>query len=314
MAQASVRPGDPGDPDDHQPHLPAPNAYAELLRTPGGPAFSAAAFVGRMPMSMYGLGTVLLISMLTGRYGAAGTVAAAGSVGYALCGPIVAKLADQRGQRRVLVPELVIFAASASAFVACAQLRAPFWTLLVTGVVSGASVPPLGSMVRARWSYAAGSAVGGLWYGSRRWRAGLGKRFTVALACAVCGFSAYWAMPGLAVLAGAGFLASLAVAPALSAGYAIQEGQAERNRRTEGMAWLGSTISVGVAGGSALVGRIIDAHGSRWGLSAAAAAGVLALIVCLAGAGRLATARPRDLPGRPGRDVRRWLTAGRIAR
>ena len=50
-------------------------------------------------MSMYGLGTVLLVAAGTGRYGVAGAVAAAGSLGSACCAPQVAKLADRHGQR-----------------------------------------------------------------------------------------------------------------------------------------------------------------------------------------------------------------------
>src|SRR5258706_8151752 len=61
------------------------NPFREVLARPGALRFSAAGFVGRMPMSMFGLGTVLLIASVTGRYGLAGIVAAAGSVGYALC-------------------------------------------------------------------------------------------------------------------------------------------------------------------------------------------------------------------------------------
>ena len=128
------------------------NAYLALLRTPGALAFSATGFVGRMSMSMYGLGTVLLIVLLTGRYGLAGTVAAAGSVGYALCGPIIATQADRLGQRRVLVLQVGVFSVGSVAFVSCAETRAPLWALLVTGVVAGASMPSIGSMVRSRWS------------------------------------------------------------------------------------------------------------------------------------------------------------------
>ncbi len=59
--------------------------YLELLRTPGAAQFSLAGMVGRAPMAMFGLGTILLIAASTGRYGLAGTIAAAGSVSYALC-------------------------------------------------------------------------------------------------------------------------------------------------------------------------------------------------------------------------------------
>src|SRR6266516_2574371 len=60
----------------------AANSYRELLRLPGALAFSASGFLARMPMSMFSLGTVLLIAAVTGRYGLAGLVAAAGAVGY----------------------------------------------------------------------------------------------------------------------------------------------------------------------------------------------------------------------------------------
>ena len=76
--------------------------YADIFRTPGAWRFSAAGVIGRMPMSMFGLGTVLLISAATGKYGVAGTVAAVGSLGYAFSSPQVARLVDSRGQRRVL--------------------------------------------------------------------------------------------------------------------------------------------------------------------------------------------------------------------
>src|SRR5258706_532306 len=57
------------------------NPFREVLARPGALRFSAAGFVGRMPMSMFGLGTVLLIASVTGRDGLAGVVAPAGSGG-----------------------------------------------------------------------------------------------------------------------------------------------------------------------------------------------------------------------------------------
>jgi MFS-type transporter involved in bile tolerance (Atg22 family) len=52
----------------------------------------------------------------------------------------------------VLRPLTLVFAASSIAFIAAAQARAALWLLLVTGALAGASMPGLGSMVRARWS------------------------------------------------------------------------------------------------------------------------------------------------------------------
>ena len=78
------------------------NPFLEVLARPGAWRFSVAGAIGRMPMSMFGLGTVLLIASVTGSYGLAGIVAATGSVGYAVCAPQAARLADRLGQRRVL--------------------------------------------------------------------------------------------------------------------------------------------------------------------------------------------------------------------
>ncbi|MBO0788084.1 MAG: MFS transporter, partial [Actinobacteria bacterium] len=125
--------------------------YLEILRLPGALGFSLAGFFGRMPMSMFALGTVLLVAAVTGRYGVAGLVAAAGSVGYAGCAPLAARLADRLGQDRVLGPQAAVFGTATAGFVAAAQARAPLWLLLVTGALAGATMPSLGPMVRSRW-------------------------------------------------------------------------------------------------------------------------------------------------------------------
>ena len=74
--------------------------YAEIFAIPRAWRFSVAGIIARMPMSMYGLGTVLLISSVTGRYGLAGSVSAAGSIGGAVCAPQLGRLIDRLGQRR----------------------------------------------------------------------------------------------------------------------------------------------------------------------------------------------------------------------
>jgi MFS family permease len=126
--------------------------YVEVLRLPGALGFSSAGFVARMPMSMFGLGTVLLIAALTHRYGLAGIVAAAGSVGYAVAAPQFAKLTDRYGQRRVLRPQVMVFTAATAALMVLAEARAPLPVVMVSSLLAGASMPSMGPMVRARWS------------------------------------------------------------------------------------------------------------------------------------------------------------------
>jgi MFS family permease len=394
--------------------------YLRVLRLPGALRFSAAAAVGRVTMSMFVLGSLLMVSARTGRYGTAGVVAAAVAVSYAFGAAQSARLADRLGQHRVLRPQAAVFGVGTAAFVACAQARAPMWALLLAGCLAGASMPSLGSVVRARWSallgdspllgtayalesvidemifvvgpavatllatevqpaagvvtaaalcitgtlalagqagteppvaaapaasrgrrgglpapglvtlipmfgflgamfasidlstvafaqqhghrplagfllgtYALGSATGGLWYGSRSWHARLERRFAATLCLTVAGVATFWALPGLRSLAVVIFFAGLTISPTLIAGFGLIERQAPPERRTEGMAWVSSSVSVGVAAGAAVAGHIVDAGGARSGYILAACCGGVAVAVCLAGLRLLRAVSPR---------------------
>ena len=397
--------------------------YADIFRIPGAWRFSAAGVIGRMPMSMFGLGTVLLISAVTGKYGMAGTVSAAGSLGYAFSSPRLARLMDATGQRRVLLPLLAIFTAATTALIVTVELHLPTWAFFLPGAIAGAAMPSLGTMVRARWSvllaglprlhaafsfesvadefcfvvgpaavtllatevfpaagvgtaavlclagtlwfaaqrgtepapllvrgedaprpsgprgapapglvvlvpvylllgamfvsidlstvsfaqhfghkplagfilgtYAFGSATGGLWYGSRQWRARVENRFALTLALTVLGVATFWAQPNLITLTCCIYLCGLTIAPTLIAGFSLLEAQARPGRRTEAMSWLSSGISVGVAAGASVVGFILDAHGPRAGYIFAACCGAASVLTCLLGLRRLTGGRGR---------------------
>ena len=126
------------------------NQYLAALGRPGALRFSAAGFIGRLQIAMFGLGTVLLISSFTGRYGLAGLVSAAGAAGYALVSPLMARLADQYGQHTVLRPLIGVFTVATAGLIGGAQAHAPAWVLVFCSGLAGAATPQLGSMVRAR--------------------------------------------------------------------------------------------------------------------------------------------------------------------
>jgi predicted MFS family arabinose efflux permease len=136
-------------------------------------------------------------------------------------------------------------------------------------------------------TYAFGSATGGLWYGSRQWRAPLDFRFAVTLTMTVTGVATFWAQPNLLTLTCVIYLCGLTIAPTLIAGFSLLEAQAQPGRRTEAISWLSSGISVGVAAGASVVGFVIDAHGPRIGYLFAAACGIASAVTCLAGLRRL---------------------------
>jgi MFS family permease len=125
--------------------------YGRLLRTRGAWTFLLPGFAARQPFAMLTLSIVLLVQHTTGSYGAAGAVAAATGVSMALFAPYSGRLADRHGQRAVLVPGVLVHTAAGLALTALALADAPLWALFAAAVPTGASVPQVGPMVRARW-------------------------------------------------------------------------------------------------------------------------------------------------------------------
>jgi MFS family permease len=144
---------------------------------------------------------------------------------------------------------------------------------------------PLAGLVLG--TYALGSAVGGLWYGARRWRAPLDRRFLMTLGGMVLGVAPLWALPSLPVLFVLIFFCGLSIAPTLIAGYGLVERRVPPGLLTEGMAWLSTAIGTGLALGSPVAGRIIDSRGAHWGYAFALCWGIAAVGIGLLGAGHL---------------------------
>lgn len=130
-----------------------PNPYLHVLRTPHAVPMVAAAFIGRLPLSMVGLGSVLLVQDYTGSYALGGGVAAVGAVATAISGPLLGRLADSMGQRRVLLPVLAAFVLAGFCFLFAVRGGWPLWTVFGSAAVAGAGIPPVGSMIRVRWTH-----------------------------------------------------------------------------------------------------------------------------------------------------------------
>ncbi|WP_369359177.1 MFS transporter [Streptomyces sp. cg2] len=128
-----------------------PSPYRAIFGRPGTKSFSAAGLLGRMPLSMTGIGIVTMVSQLTGRYGLAGALSATLALSAAVLGPQISRLVDRHGQRRVLRPATLVALAAVAGLLLSAQQRWPDWTLFAFAACAGC-VPSVGSMVRARWA------------------------------------------------------------------------------------------------------------------------------------------------------------------
>lgn len=385
--------------------------YRGLFDRPGVKAFVLAGLIGRMPMSMLGIGVILLISAITENYATAGAVAATSNVAFAVAAPMSGRLADRFGQGRVIAPFAVVNALALAALMLLAGSGLPQWTLYASGLVVGATSLSIGSMVRARWSviyggsgrlhtafafesvadevvfvtgpalvtvlatavnpyaglivalvcmllgclalasqrdtqppvqsirsasgspilipgiallscvclalgaifgsvdlitvafadehgakgaagfllasFAGGSMVSGLWFGSRDWRIPLRTRFVRALGLFMVGLVPILFIGSPWIMAGALFLAGFAISPTLITSFSLTERLVPPSLLTEGMAWISTAIGFGVAIGSWAGGALTEAYGasSAYGFSLGAA--VLAVAVGIGGSGLL---------------------------
>lgn len=124
--------------------------YGDILRLPGATRFCLAGAVGRLPLSMAGLGIVLLVVERTGSYRDAGLVSAGYIVTAAIFAPIQGRIADRSGQTPVLLISSTIFAIGISLVLWSAG--GPLLTAILCASVAGIGAPQTGNMSRRRWS------------------------------------------------------------------------------------------------------------------------------------------------------------------
>lgn len=113
----------------------------------------AVGLIGRLPLSMVGLGTLLVVEDYTGSYALGGAVAATGAVTTSLFGPMIGRAADAYGQRRVLLPVLAVFVVAGGVFLWTVREEQSRWIMFLAAGIAGACIPPVASMLRARWTY-----------------------------------------------------------------------------------------------------------------------------------------------------------------
>lgn len=133
------------------------DVYRDLFEESRTRRFVLTGFLGRLPMSMLGIGTIMLVSTSTGSFALAGAVSATMLLSQCVTAPQIGRWSDRLGQRRVLLPVIALHAAGLLAIVVFSLTGAPIWTLFLAGVAVGGTFPPIGSLVRARW----GALLGG---------------------------------------------------------------------------------------------------------------------------------------------------------
>ena len=127
--------------------------YRGILTRPGTALFSVTALVARLPISMVGLGIVLLVENATDSYGLAGSVSAAFLVGQAAFAVPQGRLLDRLGQPRVLPVMVTVWGVGLSLLMWSVEADWPIAVAYALAAVAGAGLPAIGSCVRARWAH-----------------------------------------------------------------------------------------------------------------------------------------------------------------
>jgi MFS family permease len=126
----------------------ATDRYARVLRAPNVARLLGAAVLARLPIGIDTLAIVLFVRAETGSFAAAGAVAAAFGLGSGLTSPLQGRLIDRHGHARVMLPLAGLHAASLGSLVGLGLAGAPTPALVACGLAAGASIPPVGSVVR----------------------------------------------------------------------------------------------------------------------------------------------------------------------
>ncbi len=125
-------------------------SYRRLLALVG-PVYVAVAFLGRLPAAMSQMGALLLVSDVTGSYGAGGLAAGTLAVANAVGSPVAGALADRHGQRRVVVVQSVGGGLGLLALVVLAGGGATTPALVAAAGLAGLLLPQVGPLARVRW-------------------------------------------------------------------------------------------------------------------------------------------------------------------
>ncbi|WP_127499812.1 MFS transporter [Actinoplanes solisilvae] len=157
----------------------------------------------------------------------------------------------------------------------------------------------LGGVLLGIWGV--GSAIGGIWFGTRRPAMALPRQFAWLLGAVSLGFLALAFMPSPFWLGAALVLGGATIAPALTVENNLVGRLAPAAMLNEAYTWV-VTVSVGgSAAGGAIAGLIVDQPGGLgWAFSFAAAVLMVAALVAavphgsIARADRLATERHRE--------------------
>lgn len=170
-------------------------------------------------------------------------------------------------------------------------LRTIVLALLAMGAIAGAiDVAVIAFADEQGWpnsatfilaAYAFGSMVAGLAFGTMKVHLPMEQQFLIGILGTAVTAVLPVLSPNVYVLAAVLFLAGVSFAPTMVIAMKLGTIIVPAAQMTEGLTWMTTGISIGVAFGGAVSGLFIDAHGAQAGFAAAIAAGLVLVGVVL---------------------------------
>jgi MFS family permease len=130
--------------------------YRAVLAKPHMTSLLAAAFVGRLPVGMFSLATVLFVSKETSSFAVAGAATGAFAIASGISAPIIGRVVDRIGQTPVLLACAAAFPASVAALILVGEATTSTLPILACAVACGLAFPPLFATLRTLLSVLAG--------------------------------------------------------------------------------------------------------------------------------------------------------------
>jgi MFS family permease len=127
------------------------SAYRAALTSPGALVPVLASALGRFPIAMIGLATLLYVQAMTGSFAVAGLVSAGTLAGVSLGSVAQGRLMDRGGPTRPLLMAAALFGVAEAALVLAVQSRAATPLLILLALVGGLVQPALPSASRTLW-------------------------------------------------------------------------------------------------------------------------------------------------------------------
>lgn len=255
---------------------------------------AAFAFESVVDEMVYMTGPVLAIGLSVAVFPEAGPLAAAvllaaGTLLFA-------------AQRSTEPPVHAAEAGRSAAVIRLGSLRVIVLTLAAIGAIFGTAEVTAIAFAEAQGqkaaaslvlaSYAAGSLIAGLVFGTLKPRMPLAAQFVLAIGLAALTTLPLLVVGSIPVLAVVLFLAGAAVSPTIIISMGLIERLVPPSQLTEGITWAMTGIGIGVAFGSSVSGWVIDTFGAQNGFWVSVASGALALAIALLGQHRLLVRTP----------------------